>query len=159
MISLRGVREQFPHMPEDVFEQWIAPLVEIDGWPLGAEKSDNIFMGEPLSYWSNAKWLLIKRPFNRVCFAPRSQLLATDILLHAINGTQTDVAQVKNTVHRFRACTEFICRYPYFPKPVIGRFTPDGLELVDGHHRLASVLALSPIEGFILDAWIVHENS
>lgn len=165
--SLGGIkkmipRDFFPHMPDEVFDTWLAPLAEDYGWPF--KKSQDciketkwfvIFGNYDLEFWTSVKWRIISTQLHPEIFANGTCFRLNSIIQFCTEGVPTFTANLQGTVERFRACTDFIRANRKLPRPIVA-ITRNRIEfeIIDGHHRIAALLHVGIPVGYEIPIWI-----
>ncbi len=154
-------------MPQEVFDLWIAPQLEAYGWAFTSDECSlkgtswqDFFASRSLREWAVLEWRLVQVRLSRQIFHPDTSWRIDGIIGHCVYGLNTDMANLDDTKERFRRCADFIRENGRLPAPVIG--VPDfrGLELVDGHHRIAALFYVGIPTGFQIPVWVgISENS
>ena len=154
----------FPSMPESVFEMWLEPIIESYGWPFTSINDDMkltkwafIFgLNTTLREWHDIQWdkCLIKRSFIKNMMA-NSLFMPNEIYIYAVHGQQTKAAGLFESKKRFWAVASFLEHHGCFPKPLVFRRTGQSLSLLDGNHRLATLLHVPAPEMTEIPAWVV----
>jgi len=167
MAPSRDPKGVFPDMPQEVFDLWIQPCLEDYGWPfqsadapLAGTQWEAFFAGRTLRQWAQFAWQLVRvepHPLRGV-FHPDTVWRVQGIILHCVYALKTDMADIQDTRDRFAACAAFIAATGRLPAPLVGVHDehPHGLELVDGHHRLAALLHVGVPQGFRIPVWLAH---
>ena len=147
--DVQKARQIFPKMPQEVFDLWIKPGVEIYGWsflstpePLVGTRWQRLCAGSSLRDWVTLDWNLTSLPLMESIFHPQTVARAEAIIGHCVRGEQTVTANLHNTKERFWACASFIEINRRVPQPLIAVDLPAGFEIVDGNHRLAALVHL-----------------
>jgi hypothetical protein len=156
-------REFFPHMPDEVFEMWLAPFIQQIGWPftkitddLSGTRWSILLKDIPLHVWNQLIWSRVDVEFSKINFAAFNKLAFEDIIGHCVHGRSTATANLPNTKERFRACAEFIRVHQTIPKPIAVMSRNNKIEVIDGIHRIAALLHVGLPKGYRLPIWIVH---
>jgi len=158
--EIEAVRNLFPKMPRQVFHLWILPGVEFYGWPFPSvnectigTKWEGFFGSYPMRFWADAIWKLLIIPGKAHLF--RSE---TEARIHAIienaEGVQNSMKGVHRSIERFRKCVASVQEHGKIRDPLVGTWTKEGFDLVDGHHRLAAVAYLGLADNLHLPVWV-----
>ncbi|WNC71443.1 hypothetical protein RGQ13_15120 [Thalassotalea psychrophila] len=159
-------REFFPNMPDEVFEIWLAPLIEGKGWPFKTVEDDLqatnwryvLGIDFTLRQWIDCTWELIDINLPQSKFTNGSISMATAIVGNAAYGKLTDTANVENTKERFQSCVSYIKEHGNIPTPIILTRINDGFSVMDGNHRLAAILfTVNPLD-IVIKAWVANIN-
>lgn len=155
-------REFFPHMPDTVFESWLAPFIEQIGWSFESLDADlsssrwKYLLGLiPLSVWHGCTWSLVKLNIAAVRINPSSQWAYQSIIDHCTTGAFTAItANLQDTQERFRACTEYVRTNGTIPAPIVAIVRNNMLEVMDGNHRLAALFHVGVTDPCWIHAWV-----
>jgi hypothetical protein len=147
-------------MPPEVFDLWIVPGLEFYRWQFTSPSQSvedtewkGFFGFQPLSFWANAHWGHVLIPASNRTFHPRTRKRIIAIIGTA-EGYQTPMADVRDSKNRFWACASFIRKHGTIPFPIVATPTQEGLDLVDGHHRLAAFVHLGFAAKGSIPAWL-----
>ena len=155
-------REFFPNMPNEVFDDWLAPLIEAKGWRFTSIEDDlqatelRYILGidSTLKEWCTCDWELKEINLTEIKLTMGSLEMVGAIITHAALGKPSTTSNVENTVERFNNCTRYIKENGNIPKPIILKPEGDGFMLMDGNHRLAALIYLKPSKATKIPAWI-----
>lgn len=155
-------REFFPHMPDEVFDSWLAPFIDQIGWPfetLDADLSSSrwkYLLGlVPLPVWHGCTWSLETINIAAVQINPSSEWAYRSIIDHCTTGSLTTItANLQDTQERFRACTEYVRAHGTIPVPIIAIARNNMLEVMDGNHRLAALFHVGVSDPCWITAWM-----
>ena len=164
-VQIMNSRDFFPTMPDEVFIEWINPLIKVKGWPFKSidddlQKTDwKYLLGirSTLRKWFNSKWHLLNLFYPSIKLSASSGAVVKDIISHCAFGLNTETANVENTKCRFEACASFVRANGYIPSPLVLTERGGGYSIMDGNHRFAAFAFVhrntqNPPE---LPAWIV----
>lgn len=151
-----------PNMPDDVFNIWLKPLIEFDGWPF-RRLSDvpavrpwaqylyglSIKMLHEL-WWNRGSFII-----DRVHLDPMSNTTIKALIGDHIFNVETFIRRnVSDSKERFFKLREFIGRTRTFPAPIILVRTNSHFSLEDGNHRYAALCSLNLETKIPCDSWI-----
>ena len=149
-------------MPDEVFDSWLIPLLTSKGWPF-TSLDDNphwysstwvyILAELPLQTWHDFRWNRIDIPFSYNFFLNETKERIEAIIGHS-RGSKTMTANVESTMIRFDACADFFRTHGFIPGHIAGIAKKEGLELLDGHHRIAGAISVGIPAGFHFSIWI-----
>jgi len=155
-------RDFFPTMPDEVFYDWLDPIIKVKGWPFKSIDDDLLItnylyilgLDHSLRDWATCEWELrdIFIPSER--FDQISMRTIYSIIGNCIHGQVTMTTNVENTNERFRTCTAFFKKHGNIPSPVVLSDTGNGLRIWDGNHRLAAVFHANPPIDIEIKAWV-----
>ncbi len=157
-------REFFPNMPDEVFDLWLAPLIQGKGWPFNSITDDLqktnwryvLGIDSTLRDWASCSWSLIEINLSEIKLTNSGVNMIKAIIGYCVMGNQTVTANLENTKERFQACTEFFIENGTIPNPVVVKKTRDGIEVIDGHHRLAAIAHVGAPKNLLIPAWITE---
>jgi hypothetical protein len=162
-MSFQEPKDLFPKMPADVFDQWIAPLIPVYGWPFSSidcstenTKWCRFFAGRSLAQWAQFDFRLEELAYGVLKFEETTQWRIEGIIDHCTLGLPSKQANIHDTVNRFAACANFIRRHGCLPRAIIGIPHMGSLEIIDGHHRLAALIYVGVPAEFKISIWIVN---
>jgi hypothetical protein len=163
MTPLAQARMMFPNMPDDIFTEFLQPLIVEDiGWPFNT----------PTDSLVGTDWYRILYPLTlealcyfkwfRKVFTITENILyegsVTDIKLIIRNKAEDiwasigrDSAPCRNSLLWHEADIQ---KTGKFRAPVTIAYTPFGLKILDGNHRVAALFPLGLMEIVQVDAWI-----
>lgn len=149
-----------PKMPEEVFAIWIAPLIKTDGWPFSHVRSIatanwvNNLSGYPLQFISNLNWHLQELPGSLVGFKPIVPKRIHALAKQYTTGIQQFDRLVINGPQRFKRALQYVVAHGNIPRPVVIVKDVFGMQLLDGHHRLAAMYAARKLPHTSFAAWV-----
>jgi hypothetical protein len=159
-VNLEKARKMLPKMPQEVFDLWIAPLVESDGWPFNTVMDIAIgrwgtyLDGHTLNSLSNLNWKRQNLSSQFTGFSPNTKRLILALMKQYVFGVQTLQGRIKNGPARFRRALDYIRAYRTLPRPVILIQNFFHYDLMDGNHRLAALMASGLANQVNVPAWI-----
>jgi len=163
MTPIERAKSMFPNMPDEVFNLWLAPLIINDiGWPFHAIEDSTadtnwfrILHPYSLSVLSQLKWDLDSFLINKNVFCPLSNADINLIILNKSFDIQAFIVWDSESSRRTLAWhKEFIEITGGLCAPIAAVFTPSGIKVFDGHHRIAALLDLDLYDSIAIDAWI-----
>ena len=151
-------------MPDDVFEQWISPKIDYNGWPFcnpdepmtkpGWAKE---FRYKTLEFWSNVSWEIHTIKFINLNIEEVAKNKASEIVQNwkiSLKSKNVPKACITDSSDRFMAIAKFVRDNGKLPKPIICLVNRDELYLLDGYHRLSVMFAFSVQDDFPVSVWI-----
>ena len=165
-MSVEVAREFFASMPGEVFNIYIAPLIEGHGWPFDSTgQASNLFEArrwfqmfdrQRVETIRQLSWEKNRFSFDFTLFHPRSKQVIAAIIEHHLGiRSHTAIANVADTRDKFFRARDYIARTGLMPVPVILQYDVTGtLRILDGNHRLAAMASFHNSEGGTVDAWI-----
>lgn len=168
MTPLEHAQSMFPKMPQDVFDLWLRPFIEEDGWPFSSINDDTkgtdwfqYFVGESIGMVAQLSWERKMLPLSISLFNPESVIMINEIIEAHMCGVEKPVAKIKNgkAGESFFRSRKFIEHKGRVYAPVVVRESSDDFQILDGNHRIAAAFSLSLDEPFFLDTWIGHRKA
>lgn len=168
MTPLEHAQSMFPKMPPEVFDLWLRPFIEADGWPFSSINDDTkgtiwdqYFVGESIGMVAQLSWERKMLPLSISLFNPESEITINWIIEAHIYGVETPVAKIKNgkAGESFFRSRKFIECAGRVHTPVVVRESSDDFQILDGNHRIAAAFSLSLDESFLLDTWVGHRKA
>ena len=140
--ALADARNTFPNFPEEVFTLWLDDRIKQNGWPPEGIEWQGFLFGKSPDYWKSLEWnkqFVSLRPEG---MASKSLMLVMQII-EAGRGTKNLLSTyIPNTSERFKSALSFIKEHATTPGTPLLLSTEDGIEVVDGNHRVAALLAV-----------------
>ena len=153
-------------MPAEVFDLWIRPNIPAYDWPFSSvaqsvegTRWDLFFSERPLKWWAGASWQRKSFRFDSISLCAVSLQRATWILDSERGIRFTPTSTLHDTKKRFWDCVSYIDQHGAFPSPLIGISLPADIEIVDGHHRIASFLYHGASPDFLFDIWLASNEA
>lgn len=147
-------------MPDELFGQYMEPLIEEHGWPFSSPDSPTnmpwwqLFDGLPFKTICQLTWARREISFSFELFHRYAQKQILGLLQTHILGINNIFSSIPNTEARFRRARDFIARTGRMPVPVVLIQDPEGLRILDGNHRLAAMSSFPNSSDGIIDCWI-----
>lgn len=152
----------FPNMPDDVFNLFMVPFVQSDGWPFL-----NILNSTEGTIWWKYLGGLSLHQFRQLRWY-RSSILLYEYILHPVSNCDVEilirnhvkgiktpsVRNVERSKERFRWHVQFIERARCLCAPVIMVITNDGFRILDGVHRISALISIGLNIEVPIDAWL-----
>ena len=155
-------REFFPNMPDELFNKWLLPFIEAQGWPFNSISDDlqasdwknNLGINHTLKQWSECEWELISIPLILTNFKLHTLQTIFDIITFSVKGIPTSTANLERTQERFWACASFYREHNTVPWPIVIYEFDEFIRVVDGFHRLAAIFHIGFSPEFKIPAWL-----
>jgi len=178
MSPKEQARVLFPKMPDSVYEIWLAPLIEMGGWPFTCLKQSTantgwhrLLDGVSLESIAQRVWTREVIPCSFDAFNPTAIQTILGICAAHIPDWPPIIPklspdQVCNFLTMLRglkggqasASFQRSRSYAYaqgkLHTPAVLLQEPGGLKIMDGNHRLAAIFSLPMYETRCIDAWI-----
>ena len=133
-------RQLFPHMPEQLFDSWIAAKFHLNGWPFPTDLS---MCRLPFAGYTLGQLAGFRR-VESVCqledIEDLSIATAEAVKKHAADGLPTPAARISGTKQRFFDCVAFIHKNGVVPSRLAGERRGGAIQIFDGYHRLAALM-------------------
>ena len=159
-----AARECFPHMPDEVFDMWIQPHIDISGWPF---RGDETVASDPAwakylcnlspHFWGGVTWNRVSQAFVTVPLEERAKHIARHLAKLGRKFVETGIAEptsVKDSPQRVAALASVTNASGQFPKPLVCLVQRDRWLMMDGHHRLGAAFMLGMQEEIPFDCWL-----
>lgn len=164
-VLINAARKTFSHFPEQVSSHWLDDRVREKGWPPRGEEWWSFLAGEPVSFWQALTWNLTLIPLNAGELTQESWNTIHAMLEVSLQGKKNAISSyLPDTAARFNSLLSYVREHRTIPHPVILLKKESGFHIVDGHHRIAVVLALqyapnslslAPAE---IEAWVASRE-
>ena len=84
-------------MPDELFNKWLAPIIEAQGWPFSSISDDlqasdwkfNLGINHTLKQWTECEWELVEIPLIFANFKSFTLDTISDIISNAVKGIPT----------------------------------------------------------------------
>jgi hypothetical protein len=142
-------KQLFPHIPEEIFDPWVAARFEHYGWPYPADDSDYLAWNRnfgDITLRGLAKLHWRKDECTLSGFNEEWRPGATGIKEFAVLGTASKWSTLKDTKQRFWSSVEFIRKNGTIPGSLVGVQLKGSICIWDGSHRLAALLHLRDLK-------------
>jgi hypothetical protein len=136
----RRIKADLPSFPEEVVEDWLAPLVGYAGWPPTPLSPWNaILLGRPLSFWRALSWEKTRVTLNRWSLDPRSLAQIEGIIDAGAYGASNAYSQqIRDSRARFKNALRYVRERGHLPRPPVLLHSGIQYTVADGNHRLAA---------------------
>jgi len=160
MTPAGRAKAMLPYVPDEVFNMFLAPLIETDGWPsdtsMPLEQPWSLWLGTHfLNEFINLRWKRDTLLINENVLHPNSQgdinALISAVFYNSWTPAGYDLAKAKMRVH---SQIEIIRRTGHLCAPIVITHTPAGFRVLDGHHRMAAHYTLRLHTTIPVPAWI-----
>jgi len=140
--ALADARCTFPNFPDEVFTLWLEDRVKQSGWPPEGIEWQGFLFGQSPEYWKSLQWSKLTLTVSPELMASKSFSLAMHII-EAGKGTKSILsAYIPNTADRFKSALSFVTENATTPGTPLLLLAQDGIEVIDGNHRIAALLAV-----------------
>lgn len=143
-IMLEGLKKDLPNFPDEVLADWLLPYAESEGWPPREDEDGRLLGrwyyllgGRPMGFYRSLKWSLEYRKITLEDLAPEELSKVAGMVRGALGERNLYSESIKNLGARFMSIVEYVKDTKMLPKPptIIGG--GDGLQIIDGNHRMA----------------------
>jgi hypothetical protein len=140
--ALADARRVFPNFPPELFTLWLDPCIRHHGWPPRGFAWDGFLFSLPLAFWQSVRWQedsgLVLQPGQ---LGHKSAQLSR-LITEAGSGQRNLLSQhMPDTGQRFRTALAHVEREATTPGRPLLLVLPEGIEVIDGSHRVAALLA------------------
>ncbi|MCP3932154.1 MAG: ParB N-terminal domain-containing protein [Bacteroidetes bacterium] len=155
-------RDFFPNMPDELFEDWLEPIIEKKGWPFTSidddlKETDFLYifgLDNTFRDWCTCEWELREVDLQQTKLTDGSVRMISAIITHCVHGKQSSTSNVEKSSERFNACVSYIKEHGNIPKPIVLQPGDESYFLMDGNHRLSALLYLNMVATTKVPAWV-----
>ena len=151
---IEQVKRDLPNFPEEVINLWLTHYADALGWPPSPYgRWPLILEGKPLAHWQSVRWSREDRPLDGSSLTPICQhwiSLMIDVYVFRRVNEYSDrhtPEEINDGRQRFEDAMAYLVRHGTLPKPIVVTIHPDGLNITDGNHRVAALVAYQQIRG------------
>ena len=148
-------------MPDEVFNAWLAPLIEQIGWPFtstndsfGETRWKYLLARTSLSVWHTGSWRLANVDAKETLTDPMQEVMFRELIKSGVGHDVASGANLKDTEKRFKTCADFVRIHDTIPVPIVGVFCKGIFKILDGSHRLAALFHVKGFRSHIVPCWI-----
>lgn len=137
------IKQDLPNFPDQVVRDWIEPFAEDEGWPPTAARWRNILKETDLDRWRSVSWELKEEDFSALVLSPSCTASMGTLLRAYIGGDENEYSQAlgERGKERFQIQLHQLIDHGIFPSPPVLVDHGEGLEIMDGNHRVAALCA------------------
>jgi len=137
-------RASLQNIPEEIFQLWLDDRIKSRGWPPLGINWHGYLLGHPLSFWQETKWSKEFIKINYDSIADISKNILDDLMDSFNTGRVTLTTMfVGDSIPRMNNINKYISETNKLPGgPIIVILNNGLLEIVEGNHRVAVLLAL-----------------
>ena len=153
----------FPHMPGEVFDTWLRPIIAEHGWPFAAVTDafpnrfwSDLFLGYPLSVWAYFRWSRHDSEVAGIPFPEQTTEILRTLLAFFRGDDSYGLFYASRDRTRIASALEYIREHRRLPGVLVGVFTPAGFQLADGLHRVTAFLTLPDGSGITASYWLAY---
>jgi hypothetical protein len=145
------IKRDLVNFPNQIIETWLVPFACEIGWPPPSESSEfsfsrwnSILNGKPLSFWQRLVWERKDLNLNETLFTENTKSHLSGLLDAYVRNVKNDYYYYlgKSGLERFKQLVHHLMYNGELPEPIIFLKLENGLELLDGTHRLAAYMYL-----------------
>lgn len=151
-------------MPDDLFDMWLKPEIESNGWPFSGNETvmPNSTWAKYLrnhlpSFWRGVRWHRVSQTLVGVAMEKRAENIAHQLACFARKFSETGLtppALIKGSLPKILALAAITNTDGQLPKPLVCLVQNSGeWWLMDGHHRLAALYMLGR-QDIPFDCWL-----
>jgi len=145
---LEALKQDLPNFPEEVLTDWLEPFARTNGWPpvldscqLPQGRWKYILIGRPLGYWQSLRWEKVERHLSVQDLSTREQEKIVKMALAAVAGQVNIYSDsIPDLKQRFFNVVSYLVEHGTLPKAPSLIQDPDGIQIMDGNHRIAAYL-------------------
>ena len=165
--GLVAARRIMVNMPAEVFDIWLGSLIgkdgSKDGWPFihAAQPTygtrwHQYFDGHSIQTISNLRWHRERVLASPSLFGSNSRKRLQWIIDAHLHGLRTPCSNLKEGKGResFLRSRDFVARTGKLHTPAVLIKQAQGLQIMDGNHRLAAFFSLYARSSLSLDCWV-----
>jgi len=140
-----AIKEDLPNFPDEVIKDWIEPFALDEGWPPNAERWRYLLKETDLDRWRSMNWEQRDQDFAKLVLSPICTASLGALLRAYTGGEQNVYAQSlgERGKERFHFQLHQLIDHGVFPSPPVLVDHGEGLEIMDGNHRIAALCAWS----------------
>lgn len=140
-----AIKEDLPNFPDQVIKDWLEPFAQDEGWPPTAERWINLLKDTNLNRWGSVRWQLKEQDFSSLALSPGCMLSLGALVRAYAAGEDNEYSRVlgEKGRERFRIQLHQLIDHGVFPSPPILVDHGEGLEIMDGNHRVAALCVWS----------------
>lgn len=161
-------RDCFPNMPDALFEMWIQPEINSNGWPFRGNETmvfhstwSKYLRDLGPNFWRGVIWSRVSQTVIPVSLEERAKNIANMLSKVGRKFVETGVAEptrVKDSPQKVAALADLSKSLGQIPKPLVCLVQGSEWWLMDGHHRLGALLMLGAQDSIPFDCWLgTHE--
>jgi hypothetical protein len=143
---IETLKRDLPNFPPEVLSEWLEPYAKSEGWP-PAHNYEQLPHGrwayllclQPLNYWRALQWRKVELHVSIHDLSKSDQEKVVAMVLAAVAG-QSNIYSISipNLKERFFSVVAYLAEHGSLPKPPVIIKDAQGLNIVDGHHRMAA---------------------
>lgn len=140
-----SIKQDLPNFPDEVIRDWIEPFAQDEGWPPTAARWRNLLKETDLDRWRSVSWELKDQDFSALVLSPSCTASLGALLRAYIGGEDNEYSQAlgERGKERFHTQLHQLIDHGVFPSPPVLVDHGEGLEIMDGNHRIAALCAWS----------------
>jgi len=142
--ALSVLQADFPHTPDEVLKEWLAPYAELLGWPPDLDENSmplgrwrGILSGRPLAFWACVRWRREEGPLESSDLDEESWRTLLEMSAAYVRGVPnaygTGITDGRQRLIRILA---YVHEHGCVPSVIAFLQRGAQLSVIDGHHRL-----------------------
>ena len=139
----QSIKKDLPNFPDQVVRDWIQPFAEDEGWPPITERWKYLLKEMNLERWRKVTWDLEERDFTKLSLSSECMFSLQEMLRAYINDEDNvykrDLGE--RGKERFHVQLHYLIDNGALSSPPVLVDHGDGLEIMDGNHRVAALCA------------------
>ncbi|MGM0582956.1 MAG: hypothetical protein ACQETL_19925 [Bacteroidota bacterium] len=140
-----SIKKDLPYFPDQVIKDWLLPFAQDEGWPPTAERWQYLLKEKNLDRWRSASWELKELDFSKLVLSPRCMASLYALVRAYTLGEDNEYSRAlgERGKERFHIQLHYLIDYGVFPSPPVLIDHGEGLEIMDGNHRVAALCVWS----------------
>lgn len=140
--ALADARRMFANFPPEVFTGWLDPCIRHHGWPPRGFEWQGFLFGLPLGFWQSVHWQQQSGIALRPEELGHKSAQLSQLITEAAAGRRNLLSEhMPDTATRFRRALAHVTAHGTTPGLPLLLVLPEGVEVIDGSHRIAALLA------------------
>jgi hypothetical protein len=138
-----AIKKDLPNFPDQIIKDWLEPFAEDEGWPPAAERWRYLLKETDLDRWRSVNWKLEEHDFTRLSLSLSCMASLRALLRAYVEGEDNEYFQAlgERGKERFHIQLHQLIDHGVFPSPPVLVDHGEGLEIMDGNHRIAALCA------------------
>lgn len=145
--NILRAKTHLPNFPKEVFDIWLAQLINDEGWPFYSSASlvigswNSLLLGHSLSFWRSLSWSRVNVSFgSERQFDVRSREHIGGIIDAHVRGINNAYKRgVRNSDAKWQRILKYVSFHSTVPAPVILLQHFGSFQIADGCHRIAAL--------------------
>jgi len=134
-----------PKVPEEVFDLWLNQRIENNGWPPVGPTWHKVLGRMPLQDWQQLTWRKATVNLDSAPFTSNTQAILNGLIGANFHGELDEYTKMlAHSQRKIMNISRYMAAHRKLPSKLIFVVRQDGLELIDGFHRLATYFFRKP---------------